>query len=58
MKEFEPCHSKWIRGRKKEKGRKKYLRKYGAATRKMREETLANGIFWVEKHRQSRANEQ
>lgn len=58
MKEFEPCHSKWIRGRKNEKGRKKYVRKYGAATRKMREETLANGILWVEKHRQSRANEQ
>lgn len=32
--------------------------KYGAATRKMREGTLANGILWVEKQRKSRANEQ
>lgn len=58
MKEFEPCHSKWIRGRKEEKGRKKYIRRYGAATRKMREETPANGILWVGKQKQSGANEQ
>lgn len=42
---------------KKKSKRLKEVRKYGAATRKMREGTLGNGILWVEKQRQSEANE-
>lgn len=42
---------------KKEGTRQKEI-KYGAATRKMRGGTLANGILWVEKPRYSAANEQ
>lgn len=43
---------------KKERERLKEITKYHAATRKMREGTLANGILWVEKQRKSGANEQ